>query len=850
MTRLALRGLAARKLRSALTIIAVLLGVTMIAGTFVLTDTIQKAFDEIFSSQTKGADVIVSGREQVDTEFTMPRPLDGKVLEDIKALPEVQQVAGQINDVAAIVGKDGKVVSTGGAPTIAATYMPKPFAAIGISKGKAPSGPDEIALDASTADKQGYDVGDTVTVAAGGPAKPFKLAGLATLGTASGLGGATVVVFDLATAQSLFDKRDQVDFAFVAAKPGVSDSELQRKVTSVLPPTAQVRTAAQEADKAGDDIREGLSFLTTGLLAFAFIAVLVGAFLIFNTFSITVAQRARELALLRTLGATRRQVLRSVLLEALTIGILGSVAGIVAGLGFASAINALFKALGIDLPTTGLVLETRTIIVCLLVGTIVTLLGALAPAVRATRVAPVEALREASAPTRGRFARLMPFLAGLIILLGAGLVVAGLLAEGGDTSTKLLGAAGGAVILILGIALISPRFVKPAARVVAAPLERSTKLVGRLARENSTRLPGRTAVTSAALMIGLALVVFVTIFANGLRASIEDLIDRTLAGDIAVLHEDGFTPIPAAVGPAVGNVDGVAAASSIRDTQARIKGISGTKYTHAIEPATIAQVYNFDWQDGSSEKSLDELGSTGVLLEENVAEAGKFEVGDKIDVTGPSGQVTLNVDGIYKDDALLEGITMGPVPFDELAAQKRVSSVLVKVDQGQSLPAVQKRVTKALAAFPEARARSQQELKDENADQINQLLGLFYALLAMSVIISAFGIVNTLTLSIFERTRELGLLRAVGMTRRDVRRMIRYESVITAVFGALLGLVLGIFFAFVVVQALSGEGISFSLPIGQVISLLIFAVVVGVVAAILPARRASRLDVLRAIAYE
>ena len=813
MTRLALRGLAARKLRTSLTVIAVLLGVTMIAGTFVLTDTIQKAFD------------------------------------DIKALPEVSQVAGQINDVAAVVGKDGKVVSTGGAPTIAATYMPKPFAAIGIADGRAPSGPDEIAMDASTADKEDFELGDTVTVAAGGPKKPFKLVGLATLGSASGLGGATVVVFDLPTAQALFDKRDKVDFAFVAAKSGVTDADLQRRVASILPPTAQVRTAAQEADKAGDDIREGLSFLTTGLLAFAFIAVLVGAFLIFNTFSITVAQRARELALLRTLGATRRQVLNSVLLEALTIGLLGSIVGILAGLGFAQAINALFKALGIDLPTTGLVLESRTIIVCLLVGTVVTLVGALAPAVRATRVAPVEALREASAPSRGRLARLTPILAALCILGGAGLVVAGLLAEGGDTSTKLLGAAGGAVILILGIALISPRFVGPAARVVAAPVERTTKLVGRLARENSTRHPGRTAVTSAALMIGLALVVFVTIFANGLRASISDLIDRTLAGDIAVLHEDGFTPIPAAVGPAVAKVDGVAAVSTFRDTQAKIKGLSGTKFTHAIDPATVGKVYNFDWKDGS-QKSLDELGSSGVLLEENVATDGDFKVGDKVSIAGPSGNVDLTVRGIYTDDALLEGITMGPAPFDRLAEQKRVSSVLIKTDEGASVPAVQKRVTQALAAFPEARARSQQELKDENADQINQLLGLFYALLAMSVIISAFGIVNTLTLAIFERTRELGLLRAVGMTRRDVRRMVRYESVITAVFGALLGLVLGIFFAFVVIQALEGEGITFSLPIGQIVTLLIFAIVVGIVAAIFPARRASRLDVLRAIAYE
>ena len=405
------------------------------------------------------------------------------------------------------------------------------------------------------------------------------------------------------------------------------------------------------------------------------------------------------------------------------------------------------------------------------------------------------------------------------------------------------------MILILGIALISPRFVGPAARFVSWPIERSTKLVGRLARENSTRHPGRTAVTSAALMIGLALVVFVTVFANGLRASVEDLIDRTLAGDIAVLHDDGFSPIPAAIGPAVAKVDGVEAVSSLRDTQAEIKGVDGKFNTHAIEPATLREVYNFDWQDGSDE-TLRVARRRRRPARGGDGDEGRLQGRRQIEVVGPSGNVNLTVRGIYKDDALLGGFAMTGPSFNRIVDQKRVSSILVKTDEGASVPAVQKRVSTALEAFPEARARSQDELKQENADQVNQLLGLFYALLAMSVIISAFGIVNTLTLSIFERTRELGLLRAVGMTRRDVRRMIRYESVITALFGALLGLVLGLFFAFVVIQALEGEGITFSLPIGQIVSLMVFAIVVGIVAAIFPARRASRLDVLRAISYE
>jgi putative ABC transport system permease protein len=849
VTRLALRGLAARKLRTTLTVLAVLLGVTMIAGTFVLTDTIRSAFDNLFAAGTRGADAVVSAREAVETEFGQPRPLEQATLDKIAQLPQVAKVAGQLNDTAAVIGKDGKLVKTGGAPTFAATYMPKPFAPIDIETGKPPSGPGEIALDANTAEKQDFKVGDTVRVAAGGPTRPYKLVGLATFGSQSSLGGATAVIFDLATAQVLFDKRGKVDFAYVAGREGQSEADVARAVRTVLPAGAQVRTAEAQAKSEADEIGQALSFITTALLAFAFIAVLVGAFLIFNTFSITVAQRSSELALLRTLGATRRQVLNSVLLEALAIGVAGSVVGIVAGLGFAKGINALFVALGIDLPTTSTVLEPRTIIVCLLVGTIVTLLGAVMPALRATRVSPVEALREASAPTTTRFARLVPYIAGLLMLLGIGLVLWGLLAESGDTTTKLIGAAGGAVLLILGVALMSPRFIRPVAGVVAWPLERSTALVGRLARENSTRNPARTAVTSAALMIGLALVLFVTIFANGLRVSVENIIDRSLAGDVAVMHDDGFSPIPAGITQAVENVPGVAEVSATKATQTKLRGVGGTVFTKGIDPTNLRSVYKFDWVNGS-DATLSELGNDGAILEEDTAAKGGFKVGDRVPVTGPSGEITVTVRGIYRDKGLFDGAALPLAAFDQLVTQPRLDMALVKLDKGVNAAATQRGIDKALAPFPEARARNQQEIKDEQGDQISQILSLFYALLAMSVIISVFGIVNTLTLSIFERTREFGLLRAVGMTRRSVRRMVRYESIITAVFGALLGLLLGIFFAFVVVLALESEGLVFSLPIGQVVSFLIFAIVVGIVAAILPAYRASRLDVLRAISYE
>ena len=850
MTRLALRGLAARPLRSALTALAVLLGVTMISGTFVLTDTIKRAFDDLFVAGTRGADAIVSGRVEIDSDFVTPPPLDAGLLARIRALPEVADVAGQINDFAAVIGSDGELIKTGGAPTLAATWMPKPFDPIQIDDGRPPTRAGEIALDKATVEEEGFELGEPVRIAAGGPVKPYTLVGVASFGEQTSLGGATVVVFDLASAQEIFKKPGKVDFGMIAAKDGVSPDDLVRAVGRVIPGEAEVRTAADEADKQGEEIGEVLGYLTTGLLAFGFIAVLVGAFLIFNTFSITVAQRTRALALLRALGATRRQVLASVLLEALVVGILGAALGLVAGLGFAQAINTLFEALDIDLPTTSQVLLTRTVVVCLVVGILVTVAGALGPAVRATRVAPVEALRDASAPPRHTlWTRALPFVAGAVVLLGAGLVAAGLLSEGGDATTKLASAAGGSVVLILGIALISPRLVPRTARIIGAPLERSTALVGRLARENATRNPGRTAVTAAALMIGLALVVFVTVFANGLSKQVEDVLDKTFAGDLSVLHEDGFSPIPAGVVDAVRGVPGVGAVSPTYGADSEIEGRKGTIFVQGIDPATITRVYNFAWVDGSDDV-LATLGASDVLLEEETADEVEAGVGDEVTINGTGQRSrTFTVRGVYSDDAMLSGYALPQAGFDELFDETRIFSALVDLDEGAG-PGVKTAVNAALEGFPEARARDNEELEEEFSGQIMQILGLFYALLAMSVLISAFGIVNTLTLSIHERTRELGLLRAVGMTRKEVRRMIRYESVITACFGALLGLLLGVFFAFVVVQALAEEGIGFSLPLGQVVALLVFAILVGVLAAILPARRAARLDVLEAISYE
>ncbi len=843
MIRLALKGLLARRLRAALTAIAVLLGVTMVAGTFVLTDTIEAAFDDLFTAQTRGADAIIAARSPVDSDFAIPPPFDERVLDRVAALPEVDRVAGQVTDVAVVVGRDGKIIGGGGAPTIAVSFLPPPFEALQVAAGRAPR-PGEIALDVATAERASFRVGDRVRVATDAGTRPYRLAGTVTIGSSTSLGGARLVAFDFRSAQRLFGKRGRVDGALVAGAAGTTPGTLARAIRTVLPRGATVRTAAQEIQRNRDTLGEGLSFLTSGLLAFGFVAVLVGGFIIFNTFSITVAQRLRELALLRTLGATRPQVLGAILVEAALIGVFASVLGLAAGYGFAIAIDALFEALGIDLPSTTPVLAARTVVVALATGTLVTVAGALVPALRATRVAPVAALRDAALPGGRGGGRVALVLAALLTLGGAALVAGTLLSDAGSADGRVASAGGGAVLMVLGLTLLSSRAVRPAARVVGAPLERLTHVVGRLARENATRNPGRTAVTASALMIGLALVVFVTVFANGLRASIDQELARQYAGDLVVLHDDGFSDIPAATADAVAQVPGVETVSAVKTTDLGLAGADGTIRASGIDPATIERVYAFDWERRGDP-------AAGALLEVDAARRRKLGVGDRITLTGARGRsVTVPVTGLYRESGLLRGVTLPLATLDRIATQERVSTVLLAAEDGVDASSLRAPVERALEPYPEARARDQEELREERGDQVGQLLSLFYALLALSLVISAFGIVNTLTLAIHERVRELGVLRAIGMTRSDVRRLVRYESVITALLGAALGLLLGLFFAFVVTRALAQEGIAFSVPVGQVLGFLLLAVVLGVAAAVLPARRASRLDVVAAVSAE
>jgi putative ABC transport system permease protein len=852
LTSLALKSLWARKVRALTTIFAVVLGVAFVAGSYVLTDTIFAAFDEIFSESLSGTSVVITAENPVKQENGEVPTISAALLPRVQKTAGVRLASGAIFTPGAFFDENGEKIGNKFAPKFISSTLPDGLEALNYLEGHLPRGPREASIDKAAAESGNLKLGQTIELIGQGKAQRFRLVGLTKLGSAS-FGGASIAQVTLPVAQRLTHKLGRFDQISVAAAKGVSAERLKRRIAREMPAGVKVETAKENADRSSEEIRESLGFLKTFLLVFGFIAVFVGSFLIFNTFSITVAQRVSEFGMLRTLGASRRQILTSVMAESAAIGLLGALIGIPGGFVVAKLINLLFEAIGADLPTTSLQLQPRTVFVALAVGLLVTLVSSLIPALRSTRVPPIAALHAfTAAPSRRRR---VVYLTLSVVLAAAGIamVLFGLLGSGSaGTRAALMG--GGAVAVVFAVSIFSPRLVPPLAIVAGWPLERLRRLTGRLARENARRNPSRTAITAAALMIGLALVAFVTVFAAGLKSTVAQVVDENFAGGLVIQNSDGFSPIPNGAAKAARKVPGVALVATIRGAQAKVIENGAPGGTAKVNAPTrdIGQAVKIEWRQGGP-SALRRLRGSEAIVSNDFASAHGLRLGDSFQLlTQTRARPRFRVVGEFNSKLGVFGsvlVTQGVMARD--FAQTQDLFDFAKVEEGADEAGVQALLTAGSEAlFPVTEVLNQGELKESREEQIDQLVQLVYALLLFAILISVFGIANTLALSIHERTRELGMLRAIGMSRRQVRTMVRYEAVITALIGAILGMVLGIVFATLIAQPLKAEGFTLSYPVGSLIVMLVFAAVIGVVAAILPARRASRLNVLQSLQYE
>ena len=853
MLRVTLKGLAGRKLRAILTAFAVILGVAMISGTFVLTDTLKAGIGQIFTSVYKSTDAVISGKSAIgngqDQNGNNNAPsFSASLLPKVKALPDVAEAVGGIGDYAQLVGRNGKVISNGFAPGLAFSVNPggdQRFNPLNLVAGTWPRGPNEIDIDANTAKKKHYAVGDTIGAIARGPVRQYKIAGIVKLADVASIGGATFAIFDLPTAQKIFDKVGKFDAIDVAAKPGISRTTLVAQIRKILPKATQVRTGQAEAKKATSDSNAGTSFIQDFLLAFGGIALFVGVFVIANTLSITVAQRAREFGTLRTIGATRRQVMRSVLAEGFVIGLLASVTGLFLGLALAKGLEKLFNKVGFELPAGHTIFATRTVVVSLLVGTIVTTLASLFPAIRATRLEPIDAVREGVLPP-SRLARFGPFAAFGVLALALALLLVGALDSGTSTVNRLLAIGVGVLASFIGMALVAPKLVPWLASWLGWPGSKIGGISGGLARENAMRNPARTAATAAALMIGLALVSAVGVLASGIRATFEHAVDVQFVGDYALTSQNGFTPTGISSEAAAKNTPGVLQVSGVR-------GAEGKAFGHkiqvtAVEP-NVDSVININWIKGTN--VAQNLGATGAFVTKTYAKDHNLSLGSPINIETPSGKsLALKLTGEFDPPAggsPFGNVTISASLFDRSFQSPANVFAILKMAGGVT-PANTAALNGTLKGFPDAKIQTSKQFKKSQEKGLDIALNLLYVLLSLSIVVSLFGIVNTLVLSVFERTREIGMLRAVGLTRRQTRRMIRHEAIVTALIGAALGIPLGVGLGLLVGTAIGSFTIA--IPVGTLVVFVFAAIIAGLIAAIFPARRASRLNVLQALQYE
>ena len=843
MLKLTLSNIRAHRARFAFTAVAVALGVAFMAGTLVLTATLSHAYETVSGNALEGTDALVRSSQVVTgNDGTVVRAtVDQSVLTTVQGVPGVAAAVPRVEGIAQVVGHDGRLLDDGenrAIPKAMAWSDDPELNPVELVDGHAPAAADEVVIDRATARAGHFAVGRPVRVVTPAGSDTYTLAGVVTYGGADDAAGSPVIAFTPQTASDTIGEPGRYDAIAVRAGPGVSSAEVTRNLSQALRSTPHVEalthTEAVAAAKAEDG--EAVGFMSTFLMAFAITALLVGSFVISNTFSITVAQRTKETAMLRAIGASRRQVARATKLEALVTGVLASALGVFLGIGAAVGLKGLLNSFGLDLPAGGLVVSGSTVAICMAVGTVVTLVAAIVPARRAAKVAPIAAMRDVAVDRSGRSVR-RAVIGTVVTVAGMGLLAMGL--GGGDAGIVGMGAA----VVFLGVGVLGPIIARPVSRLIGAPLPRLRGMTGTMARENATRNPKRTSATASALMIGVGLVVFITVFGASARASIANSVDQAARCDWIIDTTFGQGGLSPEAGRAVAALPEVGAMSAMRYTPAKVDGHGAT--ISAFDPAQIEQVADLAVTDGS----VADLGADTLAVHTDQAASLGVGVGDTVTIElADAGEQAFRVAAVYDTYEPMGRYAMSIAAFDAHGVEPVDSFLFVSNADGVSMDQARAALSSALADYPTAHLLTTDEFTQSRASVINQMLNLIYALLALAVLIALFGIANTLGLSVYERTRELGLLRAVGMARSQVRATVRWESVIIALLGTVLGLVIGLGFAWALVDTLASQGFEvLSVPVAQLAAIVALAAVSGVAAALLPARTAARVPVLEAL---
>jgi putative ABC transport system permease protein len=832
-----IKGLLAHKLRLALTSLAIVLGVTFIAGTFVLTDTLHNTFSSLFGNIYQKIDFQVRGVAQFqgNAGTAVRNPLPESALGTVRHVPGVAVAFGQVQGYAQFVAPDGTPIPNNSAPTYGIAFDPdRQISELRLIEGKPPTTSRDVVMDAGTAAKYHFRPGQTVRVLSAGPPKTYTITGIAQFGNAPNLAGATLAAFTLSTAQAVTGEVGQFDYINVVAKPGADKADVEHNIARALPPGTEVVTGQTVVQESTSAVDQALSFFSTALLVFAFISLFVGAFTIFNTFSITVGQRTRELALLRVVGASRRQLFRSVLAEAAIVGAVSSVIGIGLGVLAALGLKELLSAFGVDLPSGPLVFEARTVLVSLAVGVGVTVVASVGPARRAVRIPPVAALggrqADAEVTTRRQLIR-----GGAVSIVGGAVLAVGL------AEPNVLLVAVSALCLRFGVAMLAPAVARPLSSAIGRPLAGALGAAAKLGRLNSMRSPRRTSQTASALIIGIALVSTIAVFGASVSKSATATVDNALSADLLVTASSGS--LADSVPKLAAAVPGVTSTATIYQDQFEFRGSLATLTSAPAEH--LADTVTLHMKAGSTSALTD----GEMLIDSTTARSDHLSVGDAASVKfAATGPATVHIGGIYQANALIGSYLVSENYFRSHFTNERPVVVLLSTNGASG---VGTGVKAALSPYANVKVQTRAQFEQAQINSVNQLLGLVYALLALAVLIALLGIVNTMMLSVFERTREIGLLRAVGMKRGQVRTMVRSESVVISVFGAIIGIVMGTGLGIALVASLRQQGISdMAVPATDLVLFLVLSAVLGLVAASWPARRAAKLDVLAAIATE